>query len=148
MTIRNADYNDVDALLELGRQMHAESWYAYLPFDDDKVRNALCTAITRGFLAVHEVDGRVLGAMAGVITEFWFCHSRIATDLGLFVRSDKRGSAAAVRLVQAFIDWAKKNGAAEVSLAISTGVRIEETGDLYKALGLTHVGGVYKGRLP
>lgn len=148
MTIRNAVHDDVDALLELGREMHAESWYAYLPFDEAKVRNALCTAISRGFLAVQEADGRIVGGMAGLITEFWFCRSLIATDLGLFVKSDKRGSTAAVRLVQAFIDWARANGAAEVNLAISTGVRIEETGDLYKALGLTHVGGIYKGRLP
>lgn len=143
--LRAAQHADMRDMLKLGRQMHAESWYAYLPFDEEKVANLLHTLISHelGFAQVIEQDGEIIGGLLGFIGEFWFCHERIASDYALFVTPGRRGSIGAVRLVKHFIEWADLHHA-EVSLAVSTGVRIQETGELYEALGLTHVGGVYK----
>lgn len=143
--LRAATLEDIPGILVLGRQMHAESWYGYLPFDEEKVAALMGNLIAHefGFAQVIEQDGEIVGGLAGMIGEFWFCHERIASDFALFVTPGRRGSIGAVRLVKEFIEWAKANKA-EVSLAVSTGVRIQETGELYQALGLTHVGGVYK----
>lgn len=147
MTIRRATPADIPDLLALGRKMHAESWYAYLPYDDEKIAATLEHAMNGGFLAVYEVDGELAGGMAGVCSEFWFCRELLAHDLALFVAPGRRGGMAAARLVQSFIVWARNAGAQEVSLAVSTGVRVQETGDLFTAMGLHHVGGVYKARI-
>lgn len=147
MGIRRANPADIADILALGRKMHAESWYAYLPFDEQKVLAAIELVMRGGFLAVYEVDGVIAGGMAGILTEFWFSREQMATDLALFIEPGRRGGIAASRLVQAFIVWARDAGAQEVSLAISTGVRAQETGDLFEAMGLRRVGGVYKARL-
>lgn len=145
--IRRATLADIPELLALGRRMHAESWYAYLPYDDDKIATVLENVMAHGFVAVSEVDGEIHGGMVGAISAFWFCRELMAHDLALFVEPTRRGGIAAARLVQAFIGWAHDHGAREISLACSTGVRIEETGDLFRAMGLRHVGGIYKARL-
>jgi len=146
--IRPATPQDIPALLALGRAMHAESWYGYLPFDEQKLSGLLARLIGgEGFVEVYETEGHVNGVMVGAISEMWFCRAGIACDLALFVYPGRRGSIAACRLTQRFIEWARAHGAAEVCMAVSTGVRIQETGRLYEALGLTHVGGIYKARL-
>ena len=145
--IRKATAHDVPALIAIGKEMHAESWYAYLDFDADKLATVLLRLIDTGFLEVSERDGEIDGGMAGIISEMWFCRELIASDLALFVRPGKRGSIAAARLVERFVGWARWKGAVEVNLGISTGVRKEETGRLYEAFGCTHVGGIYKLRV-
>lgn len=147
MGIRRATLADLPDILALGQKMHAESWYAYLPYDEDKIRATLELVLRDGFLAVYEVDGVLAGGMAGILCEFWFCREQMATDLALFIEPGRRGGIAAARLVQAFIVWARQAGAQEVSLAVSTGVRVRETGELFEAMHLRHVGGVYKARL-
>lgn len=145
--IRRAIPQDIDALIALGREMHAESWYAYLPFDGQKLSELLPRIMDSGYLAVYVRKGEVVGGIVGALSEFWFCRELVAHDLALFIRRDARGSLAAVRLVQGFEDWARGQGVEEISLSISTGVAIAETGSLFEALGLHHVGGVYKRRL-
>lgn len=145
--IRPATPSDIPDLLALGRRMHAESWYAYLPFDDDKIATVLQSTMAHGFVAVSETDGTIHGGMVGAISAFWFCRELMAHDLALFVEPGKRGGIAAARLVQHFIAWAKAAGAREISLGVSTGVMVRETGELFEAMGLRHVGGIYKARL-
>ena len=145
--IRRANPTDIPELLALGRKMHAESWYAYLPYDDDKIATVLENTMQHGFVAVTETDGQIVGGIAGAISAFWFCRDLMAHDLALFVEPTRRGGIAAARLVQAFIGWAHDHGAREISLAVSTGVRVVETGELFQAMGLRHVGGIYKARL-
>lgn len=145
--IRRATLSDIPDLLALGRKMHAESWYSYLDYDVEKIASVLELLLKDGFLCVHEMEGVIVGGMAGCLSQFWFCRELMAHDLALFVEPGRRGGIAAARLVQAFIVWARDRGAQEVSLAVSTGVMIRETGELFEAMGLRHVGGVYKARL-
>lgn len=146
--IRAATVNDLPALIAIGREMHAESWYAYLAFDAEKLAIVLRQLVNgAGFLDVYERDGAIEGGMAGVCSEMWFCTARIASDLALFVRTGRRGSIAAARLVESFMAWARSKGAAEVNLGISTNIRKVETGRFYEAMGFQHVGGIYKKRL-
>jgi GNAT superfamily N-acetyltransferase len=146
--LRKATPADFDRLLELGRRMHAESWYAYLPFDEGKVYGVFEQLVTspHGYAMVYERDGEILGGMLGIIAELWFCRELCATDLALFVEPDRRGGVVGARLVADFIAWADRAGVAEKSLAVSTGVLKEATGRLYEGMGLTHVGGIYKQR--
>ena len=146
--IRAATALDIPAMIGIGREMHAESWYAYLPFDEVKLTATLLRLIDgSGFLEVYERNGEISGGMAGICAEMWFCRARIASDLALFVLPGKRGSIAAVRLLERFVQWARWQGASEVNLGVSTNVRKDETGRLYEALGFSHVGGIYKLRI-
>lgn len=146
--IRKATPADFDRLLELGRAMHAESWYAYLPFDEEKLLLVFAALADNedGYVRVYESDGAIKGGMVGAISELWFCRERCATDLALFVDTGARGGMVAARLIADFIAWADAKHVAEKSLSISTGVHKESTGQLFQHFGFEHVGGVYKQR--
>lgn len=133
--------------MALGRQMHAEGHFQHVTLDEGKVRRAFEALIRDQFCVVHEGPDGLDGGFAGHIGEFWFSRALMASDVAFFVRPNRRGSLAAVRLVQAFVSWAAERGAAEVSIVQSSAVRIEETARLLTGMGFSYVGGCYKWRI-
>lgn len=150
MNLRRATAIDFEAGMELGRRMHAESEFAFLPFDAAKVRRLLRHVVGNPqhyCVYVVEHDGRLIGLLVGQVMEYFFCRELLCDDLLLYVERDQRGSLAALALVRAYLDWSHEKGAREARIAISTGVDIERTGAFLERLGFNRVGGVYKHRL-
>ena len=144
--IRNAEEKDLDRLVELSKQMHAESsTYSRYSFDVEKLRNYMWGTILNdsGILIVYEKDGQIIGGFIGWIGEQWFGNDSVACDLGLFVEKDKRGAMAGALLIKRFTEIAKEKGAAQVVISNSTGVDKDRVGKLYEKLGMEHVGFVY-----
>lgn len=150
MIVRPGRIEDIERAVEMGRQMHAGSAFAFLPYEPEKVR-ALMTRIIEhpetfcGLVAEHE--HQVVGMLGGYLTDYFFCDEKLACDLVVFVEEDYRGSSAAARLIRGFCDWARERGAREVCLGLSTRFKPEHVGRFYRALGFTPVGGLYKLRL-
>lgn len=150
MILRSPKYEDVGQLIEMGARMHAESAYAFLPYDREKVRRLIVSCIedpeTQCGLVAEE--GHVLvGMIAGYLTDYFFCDEKIACDMLLFIDQRYRGGFTAVRLIRGFEQWAVAHDARELCLGVSTNINIESTGKFYERMGFTHVGGVYKRRL-
>ena len=104
MNLRHATVNDFEAGLALGRRMHEESEFAFLPFDADKVRRFLhhIAGDPDHYCAyVVEHRGRLAGLLVGEVMEYFFCRERLCDDMLLFVERDQRGSVAALALVRA-----------------------------------------------
>jgi GNAT superfamily N-acetyltransferase len=150
MRIRAPVAGDVEPLVEMGLRMHAESAYAFLPYERNKVirlvQSFLDDSSSRCGL-VAEADGKLVGMLGGYLSEYFFCSEVVACDMVLFVDPAYRHGLAAMRLVRAFRKWAIEHGARELCLAISTNVNADDTGRFYERLGFTRVGGVYKQRL-
>lgn len=147
MKIRPACPDDLAELVELGRQMHAESpRFSKLGFDTFKVHALLATAMNdpRYFLMVADNDGELVGGLAGFMAPHWFSQDEVAQDLALFVNPDRRGGMAAVRLVKEFVTWAESKSAKLIGLGISTGVLVEETAQLYRTIGLKQFGYLFE----
>lgn len=137
-------------LVGLGVQMHQESAYAFLPFDHAKVRELLVEHIAHPadcFLQVLDVDGRPVGFLMGMLSEYFFSAATIACDEAFFIEPTHRRAWAAIELLRAFRQWAQSRGAAELCLGISTGAEHRRIGRFYERMGLTMVGGIYKQRL-
>lgn len=150
MVIRPAGYDDVEPLIEMGKRMHKESAYAFLPFDREKVRRLMISYIDDSETQcglVAEESGILVGMFAGYLTDYFFCEEKVACDLILYVDREHRGSSAAVRLVRGFCNWARNHGAREVCLGVSTEINPETTGRFYEKMGLSHSGGLYKQRM-
>lgn len=141
---RPATANDIPAMLELGRAMCAEGYYAGMNFDEHKISGLLHRLIDGGFAAVHEAGGQMVGLMIGAMGETWFGRDLNAIEYALYVTPDHRGGSAATRLLDAFTDWAKENGAREITVAQSTGVMVEKTAKFYQRMGFAPMGGVFK----
>lgn len=146
--VRDATLDDIPAMVALGAIMHAESRYSFMAYDGEKVAITLKTLMqTGGFVRVHVKDGEIDGGMVGYMGNPWFSGERVASELALFVVPGKRGGMAAWYLLSEFVAWAEQQGAREITLAITTGVKVEETGRMYQRLGFEQVGGVFKRRV-
>jgi GNAT superfamily N-acetyltransferase len=150
MIVRTLRREDIDRLVPMGRRMHGETAYSFLPFDEDKIRQLMGGIIERpdawcGLVA--EDCGKPVGMLGGYLTTYFFCDEKLACDLILFVEPEWRGSSAAARLIRAFREWAVERGARELCLSVSTGACAGAIGRFYRGLGFAQVGGVYKLRL-
>jgi len=146
MTIRKATLADIDAMIEAGAAMHAESpRFQRMTYAPSKVRNMLTSLIDspRGFVMVAEHGAVLEGGMVGAASEHWACDALVAFDIALFVLPDRRGGIAAARLLKAFAAWCKEQGAVIATAGISTQVHPDQSGALYRALGFKEIGPVF-----
>jgi GNAT superfamily N-acetyltransferase len=151
MLIRDFTADDMPQIIALGRQMHKESSYNGLDFDDDTVMDLADQWLSNPEIyfcrVAEDKQKEIFGMYVGLISSYYFGKDLVANDLLLFVVPDRRGSIAAVKLIKEFEQWAKDKGAAEVRPALSTGVKVEETKQLYEALGYEAVGFTFNKRL-
>jgi GNAT superfamily N-acetyltransferase len=88
-----------------------------------------------GVVFAAEIDGVVVGGMAGGIVDQWFNDDLIAYDYSIFIEPSRRSGITAIRLVKAFEEWARIKGAKIVQLGIGTKLNVEGTSKLYQSLG-------------
>jgi hypothetical protein len=89
---------------------------------------------------VAEVDGEIVGCLAGQVMRQSFVDIRYATDLAFVVMPNH--PAQAVALARHFIHWAKaQKNVKEVTLQISSGLaNADRVSEMYEKLGLKKMG--------
>lgn len=147
--IRLAEHADVEAVVELGAMLHAESpTYRPYPYSRQKARavarsciGSLLAPPADSVLFVADEGGEVIGMLGGYLTEGLFVDGMlIASDYTFFVRPDRRGTMIAPRLLIAFEQWAKGMGATHVYPSVSTRIDDERIVAFYEAMGYQHTG--------
>lgn len=140
MKLRMATPDDLAALAVLGREMHQSSSYAPMDYDINRLKETLGDLIDKSqFVVVAEAtNGEVIGGMVGMCTQSWFGADMVANDLALFVTPDSRGGMAAVKMVKAFVQWARLAGAKQIRLGVTTGHA--RAGALYERMGFAKCG--------
>lgn len=132
----------------LGKQMHAESIYKDMRYDADKVMRLALGALNAEnryvLIIAHSDDdpNDVVGFMFGSVGPHFFSDELVAKDYALFVKKDKRGGIAAMRLLKKFEQLAKEKGAGFSMLAAATGVEPERTLELFERLDYQRIGGI------
>lgn len=146
MEIRKATHEDLPEIQSLAEQMHQESRFAKYPLNLD----ALLLTVRASFvddspyvMLVADSGEDLVGGFLGCVTNHPLCHFRMAADLALFVRPDRRGALVASRLLKEYEVWAWSMGAAEVCVGVNTGVTPERTGRLLEHLGYSNQGHLY-----
>ena len=122
--------------------MHAESVFSKYDYNDEKVALAIGTLIElpHGIALVATTQGKVIGGFLGRIDKHWFGDDLQAYDLALFILPEHRGSTAAYKLIREYIARAKAFGAAQISIANSTGFEPKRVKRLFEVTGFDHVG--------
>ena len=154
MEIRRATVGDIEAMIELGRQFHAECTVPFPLLDDGMVRDLTprLLDLPNEFLAFLAVDPRigvrgrhedVFGMLIAEAAHYVFSPETVVQHDILYVRPDRRGSSAAVRLIRGFEDWARAIGATHATLSVHSGISPRRTGRLYEKLGYSYQGGHY-----
>lgn len=131
-------------VLELAREMHAESVsQRNFPLDEAKLLQQLGLSQTNPdtiYVRLAVLGDAVLGGFFGIISTTFFSQAPACKDMVWFVRKDRRGSLAALKLVADFEQWGLDRGVRDFYLGQTTGVRIEATMKLYEHLGYEVVG--------
>lgn len=149
MIIREMTTEDVKHCIDLGREMHSESVYRNLDFNEDKLwaiweqhvqhPNMYC-------MRVADQDGEIIGAFVGLRFEHFFGHDLCSSDLILYVTPEHRGGTAAPRLVKEYERWATSMGVKEIQIGVSTGVTVDRTAALFQKLGFGDEARYYRKR--
>lgn len=137
MVVRPATDRDLGAIALMGARFLAASPYADFVQTEhadlvDRLRKLLAD---NGVAFVAEVDGEVRGAIVGRLSSLWFAASCVAIELGWWVDQDLRGGTVGVRLLWAFEDWARSQGATAVALSDLVSQGETPSGLLFERLG-------------
>lgn len=78
--------------------------------DTDHARNFVLEIIDKHVFLVAERDGKLIGFIAGIVAPHVFNPSiRMLTELWWWVDKAARGSRAGLMLLNAFVEWGRKN---------------------------------------
>jgi len=93
-------------------------------FSEKKIMSLVLSALKdEMFCWVIEENEKLIGYMMGTVGEFYFSDKLGASDLGVYIKPNKRRHAfhSLKILFAQFEEWAKSKGAIEVSVATSSG---------------------------
>lgn len=118
-TIRNATEADVDTIVKMARHFIAFAPHAAVAeYDDEDLANAARACMQHGLLIVAEQDNEIIGMLLGIVSGLWFAPRTLwASELAWWVEPAARGGTAGIRLVTAFQDWAREQGAKVVAMS-------------------------------
>lgn len=111
--VRQATEQDIEQLTAMARDFIGYSAYGTMiePSDDD-IHAGISAIIRSGGMFVAEVEGKVVGAIAGAIAPMWFAPSiTCAIELAWWVDPAHRMTRIPFRLMAALEGWAKDAGA-------------------------------------
>ena len=138
MIIRDAKFEDLEGLMEIAHKVHQSSIFAAFPMNEAAIQRTFAVAMQfdRGFVWVVEHKGKIVGCMAGTITENHF-GIRVAKDLFTY------SAGGTDKLLKAFKAWAKENDAQITQLSDFCGRKryqklIEDLG--FMPVGINFVG--------
>jgi hypothetical protein len=140
--VRRATFDDIPAVVEMGRKAHAESENKQYSFDESGARLLVAACISQKTLCafVAEKDG-LAGFLLGQEERYAFLKLRYATDLVVYATHPGAGR----KLIDAFTDWGlNQRKVDQMLLGVSFGGRSKDKADsYYTRLGFTPVGGIY-----
>lgn len=148
MKIRLAKMEDIPALVELGRAIHAVTRFKQFEFNPERVAGNLMAVIQdqRGiycFLVAEDASGVAVGGLVGCLERHVFSDQLVATLVHYDVLPEKRMGGAGLRLLTAFRKWAENRGAFELSAGISSGTDLNKMDRFMRRLGFQLTGGNY-----
>ena len=102
--------------------MHAVTRFRRLNYDATKVARAFADLVTRGqhkyaFLVAQNGDGRIVGALIGVLEQHIFSDQLSASVMHFDVLPEARMGGYGVRLLKAFELWAANRNVVEIGSA-------------------------------
>ena len=142
--------NDFKWMMQITKEHHAESDWSEVEYDEEKVAEYIGAAINdpNYFGIVALKDEERIGFMVGRLLEYNFSREKFARELELYVEPTKRNGMAGIFMMRKFMDWAKMNGAYEVSFEPRLSDNETKKFDaMAKRLGMEHFANAYRRKL-
>lgn len=148
-SVRFAQASDIPVLVEMGRQIHVQSRYAWMNYSASRTWQHLerlllskqaCVMVA---MSPDENGVAVCGVLLGTANPYPFSHDFVAEIDLFYVVPSKRGTPIAIKMVTAFRRWANNREVAEITLTNRFGTGEARTAKLFSKLGMPVVGGVH-----
>lgn len=142
--VRLANTGDLTRLVIFGRNAHAHSNYADIPYNSMVVRETLRAAVTlkgQDVIIAERDDGSLCGLLIALTVPLPFSRRKYATD-GVFY-AEQGGD----KLLDAFIEWAKARHVARIDMGVTQSDPSRRLDVLYKSRGFQPTGGMYLQKL-
>ena len=145
-TYRAATAADLLQLVQLSKEMHAETSFQSLSFSEPKIALELATFLAepRNFTCVADRDGKLVGAIGAYLTAPIFSDDPVVFDHFWYVSQEARGSLVGSRLLKYVAQWAKVQGAKACFLTLGSDVSSDRVGQMAERLGYRRLGGFYR----
>lgn len=137
MNIRTATIEDLDAIVDMGQRFlrfapHGTMIHA----TREDIRAGVAQFLGVGTIFLAEHDGVPCAMLACALVPVWFAPSVVmAHELAWWVDEDARGSTAAIRLVLAFEDYARRCNAQVVTMSQLHAGNGEQVGRMLRKMG-------------
>lgn len=152
MKIRLAVPQDQAALIDLAKQNQAETVFGDISVNSLRVNETLNALfhLNHGkyvLIVAENAEGKLVAGLLGCVERYYFSDELQAQLVQWYLLPSVRGTSIALRLVKAFVEWAKSRGASEVFMGITSGIHVQQTDSMMKKMGFTHLGGNYAVKL-
>lgn len=154
MTVRNAKFADIPAIIGIMDRAHRRSVYADCTFDREAARQLLVRSIQRHghmnyngtLVLVSQSRGAVRGFTIGIIDHVYPCLAEYrVTDL-FFIFDEDADPRDAARMVRSLKVWAEDNPKVHEIVLGATGAMADwqRVGRLYEREGMERYGGMWR----
>lgn len=149
IVVRNPSLEDYAVINTLGKWFQENSNFKNCGWSDGKVYGLVKAAVdpeSDTLILIAEDEGEVIGFFIGRVVEYFFSDKKIAEDLVMFFKPDRRDGIGSVisKIILGFQLWATSKGVHEVSVGITSGIAGDGYKKLLKRHGFTEVGVLLK----
>jgi hypothetical protein len=140
--LRFAEVADIPQLVELGREIHAQSRYVSLPYGAKHTWGYLERVIPskQHCLIVAERDGELRGVLLASAKPYLFCAEVSAQIEVFYLQPTLRGTPVAVRMLAALRRWSENRDVAEIWMLDQWAANAERNKPLFERLGMAGAG--------
>lgn len=145
-TYRRPVSADLPQLMRLAKEMHAETSFSTLSFDEPKAAAEIMSCImnTDMLVCAAEIDGKIVGLIAAYLDKPYFSEDLVVYDYIWYVGKDARGTMVGPRLLKHLSEWAGLCRAKAVFVTLGSDVSQDRVGKLVEKLGYSRLGGYYR----
>ena len=142
MIIRKANMLDISAIIYLLFKMHEETTIKPPKINSVKLIEKINYLFHKGIVLVAEVDNKIVGSIAGQVTEDWWSDEKYVGDVWFYVFKDQRKSDVAKKLLQTYIKTSK-DAKMKIRLGHLFSGDMDRKDKFFKRLGLAKAGSIF-----
>jgi GNAT superfamily N-acetyltransferase len=141
LSVRKAAPNDLLGIFKLVASMHSETDFRHTEFDPEKALGTLAMWIEGEYseIFISVKDGEITGLLIGNLVRHWYSQDLFAIEKMFYVAPQHRGTRAAYKLVETFVQWGKDSNSKHITAGIASGSG-EAGARLYERFGLKNLG--------
>src|ERR1035437_172248 len=136
--IEHLKIEDIESALDVGEEVHLQSCWNNISFDREYSDNYVRLLLNKpqyGFILVYKINNVIVGGIVAVVNNYPFSTEQYSDVYILFIKEEHRKGRAAIELIKAYIEEAKKYKVKEINIGCNSPTMKEQVEKLYEHVG-------------